>query len=70
MIFSDVTRRQAFSIHLALSACVFVVLSYLIVFHWFPGFYFYLDGGIRAIATIFFVDPKDGAKAERWYCDS
>ena len=56
MIFSDVTRRQAFSIHLVLSACIFVVLSYLIVFHWFPGFYFHLDGGIRAIATIFFVD--------------
>lgn len=56
MIFSAVTRKQAFLTHLAVSACIFIVLSYLIVFHWFPEFYFYLDGGIRAMSTIFFVD--------------
>ena len=56
MIFTDVTRKQAFLMHLAVSACIFVILSYLILFHWFPEFYFYLDGGDRAIATIFFVD--------------
>ena len=56
MIFSAVTRKQAFLTHLMVSACIFIVLSYLIVFHWFPEFYFYLDGGIRAIAIIFIVD--------------
>lgn len=56
MVFSDISRRQAFLAHLAVSACVFVVISYLIVFHWFPDYYFFLDGGTRAIATIFFVD--------------
>ena len=56
MIFSDMTRKQAFLTHLAVSACIFVVISYLIVFRWFPEFYFFLDGGIRAITTIFFVD--------------
>ena len=56
MVFSDVTRKQAFLTHLTVSLCIFIVISYLIVFRWFPEFYFYLDGGIRAIATLFFVD--------------
>jgi len=56
MIFSDISRKQAFLTHLLISACVFVVISSLIVFYWFPGFYFYFDGGVRAIGTIFFVD--------------
>lgn len=56
MVFSEVTRKQAFLTHLAASMCIFAIVSYLIVFSWFPDFYFYLDGGIRAIATIFFVD--------------
>ena len=56
MVFSDISRKQAFLTHLAISTCVFFIISYLIFFHWFPDFYFYLDGGIRAIATIFFVD--------------
>ena len=56
MVFSDISRKKAFLLHLAVSACVFLVISYLIAFHWFPDFYFFLDGGIRAIATVFFVD--------------
>ena len=56
MVFSNVTRKQAFLAHLAASMCLFVILLYLIVFQWFPEFYFYLDGGIRAIGTLFFVD--------------
>ena len=56
MVFTDVTRKQAFLTHLAVSVGIFVIISYLIIFHWFPEFYFYLDGGIRAITTIFFVD--------------
>lgn len=54
MVFSDITRKQAFLTHLAISVCIFVIFSYLIGFYWFPEFYFYLDGGIRAI-TIFFI---------------
>lgn len=56
MFFSDVTRKQAFLTHMAVSLSIFGVITYLIVFHWFPDFYFYLDGGNRAIVTIFFVD--------------
>ncbi len=56
MVLSDFTRKQAFFTHLAFSSSIFIVLSYLIIFHWYPDFYFWLDGGIRAIATVFFVD--------------
>lgn len=56
MVFSGISRKQAFLTHLAVSTLIFIVISYLIVFHWFPEFYFFLDGGIRAITTIFFVD--------------
>lgn len=56
MVFLDITRKQAFLTHLAVSTCIFFIISYLIFFRWFPEFYFYLDGGIRAITTIFFVD--------------
>jgi len=56
MTFSDITRKQAFLSHLLVSSFIFIVLSYLIVFHWYPEFYFFIDGGIRGIATIFFVD--------------
>lgn len=56
MVFSGVTRKQAFLTHLTVSVCVFFIFAYLIAFHWFPDFYFKLDGGIRAIVTIFVVD--------------
>ena len=56
MILDGVTRTQAFLTHLAVSGVVFIVIAYLIVFQWYPDFYFTLDGGLRGIATIFFVD--------------
>ena len=56
MVLTDISRRQAFLTHLGVSSLIFIALSYLIVFHWYPDFYFFLDGGQRAIATVFFVD--------------
>jgi len=56
MVFTDITRRQAFLTHLAVSLVIFFVLAYLIVFHWYPSYYFHIDGGYRGLATIFFVD--------------
>ena len=56
MVLTEISRKQAFLTHLAASSMIFLVLSYLIIFHWYPEFYFALDGGQRAIATIFFVD--------------
>lgn len=56
MLLTDISRKQAFLTHLAASSSVFLILAYLIVFVWYPDYYFFLDGGDRAIATIFFVD--------------
>lgn len=56
MVLADFSRKQAFLTHVSVSTCIFFVIAYLILFHWYPDFYFYLDGGERAIATIFFVD--------------
>jgi hypothetical protein len=51
-----VTRKQAFLAHLLISALVFVVVSYFIIFQWYASYYFHIDGGYRGIATIFLVD--------------
>jgi len=56
MMLTEISRRQAFLTHFGVSSLIFIVLSYLIIVHWYPDFYFALDGGQRAIATIFFVD--------------
>ncbi len=56
MVFADISRKQAFVTHLAVSIAIFFVLAYLIVFYWYPSYYFHLDGGYRGLATIFFVD--------------
>jgi len=49
-------RWQAFLIHLALSAVIFLVLLYLIVFVWYPQPYFAADGGWQGIRIIAGVD--------------
>lgn len=56
MVFTDMTRKNAFLTHLLISMAVFFVLMYLVVFKWYPSYYFHIDGGYRGIATIFFVD--------------
>ena len=56
MVFADVTRKQAFLTHLLISTVIFLVLLYMIIFEWYPSYYFHIDGGYRGIATIFFVD--------------
>ena len=56
MVFADITRKQAFLTHLFISMAIFFVLLYLIVFYWYPSYYFHIDGGYRGIATILFVD--------------
>lgn len=56
MVFADITRKQAFITHLSVSMAIFFALSYLIIFYWYPSYYFHIDGGYRGLATIFFVD--------------
>ena len=56
MRITDISRKQAFLSHLTVSTGIFAVLSYLIVFEWYPSFYFEQDGGMTGMAMIFFVD--------------
>lgn len=56
MLFSEISRKQAFSTHLGISLCIFFILSYLVLFEWYPSYYLQIDGGYRGLATIFFVD--------------
>ena len=49
-------RYTAFLYHLGISLVIFAVLGYLIVFHWYPGFFFQTDGGWQGIRLIALVD--------------
>ena len=49
-------RFGAFAIHLGISLLIFIVLGYLIVFHWYPDFFFTTDGGWQGIRIIALVD--------------
>lgn len=51
-------RYQAFAIHLFISLIIFILLSIIITYLWYPGFLFNTDGGwdgIRLIASIDFI---------------
>ena len=51
-------RYQAFAIHILISLIIFIVLSLIITYLWYPGFLFSTDGGwdgIRLIAGIDFI---------------
>ncbi len=50
------SRFSAFGIHLGLSFIVFIGLAYLVLFHWYPDFFFTTDGGWRGMRIIIFVD--------------
>ena len=50
------SRWQAAAIHLGLSAILYVVLLYLIVFFWYPQPYFAADGGWEGVRLITGVD--------------
>jgi hypothetical protein len=49
-------RFGAFAIHLGISLLIFLLLSYLIVFHWYPDFFFTTDGGWQGIRIVALVD--------------
>jgi hypothetical protein len=53
---SETTRFGAFAIHLGISLVIFFVLGYLILFHWYPDFFFASDGGWQGIRIIAAVD--------------
>jgi len=51
-----VNRFGAFAIHLGISLVVFIILGYVILFHWYPDFFFASDGGWQGIRLVAFVD--------------
>ncbi|MEE4282760.1 MAG: hypothetical protein V2I41_12510 [Pseudomonadales bacterium] len=50
------SRYSAFALHLGISFLIFVVLTYLVVFEWYPGIFFDSDGGWRGMRIIIAVD--------------
>ncbi len=50
------TRTQAFLIHLGISAVIYLVLLYLIVFIWYPQPFFAADGGWQGVRLVTGID--------------
>jgi hypothetical protein len=42
---STVSRYLASFYHLLISLLVFLLLAYLVLFSWYPGFFYDIDGG-------------------------
>lgn len=53
-------RFAAFAIHLGISLAVFAVLAALVVFVWYPDFFFEADGGWEGMRIIILVDLVAG----------
>lgn len=49
-------RFGAFLIHLGISLAIFAVLAYLVLYVWYPDFFFASDGGWQGIRIIVLVD--------------
>lgn len=49
-------RFHAFLIHLGISLLIFAVLAYLVLYTWYPDFFFSSDGGWQGMRIIVFVD--------------
>lgn len=52
----QVNRWQAFAIHFAISAVIFIVLLAIILLFWFPGILFQIDGGWTGLQIVIGVD--------------
>lgn len=52
----SMTRFKAFGIHLGISLLIFAALAALVVWVWYPGFFFQTDGGWQGIRIIVLVD--------------
>ena len=50
------SRYEACFYHFLISLAIFVVLAYVILFHWYPDFFFAIDGGWEGMRIIIGVD--------------
>jgi len=53
---ANLSKGQAFSIHLILSILIFSTLVMVMVLFWFPGELFFLDGGWQGLKIIALID--------------
>jgi len=51
-----VSRYEACFYHFLISLAIFVVLAYIILFHWYPDYFFAIDGGWEGMRIIIGVD--------------
>ena len=51
-----ITKTKAFGIHLAISLVIFLILSWFLIFRWFPQDLFFIDGGWQGMRIIAAVD--------------
>jgi hypothetical protein len=52
----NMSRLQAFAIHLAISTLIFLGRAYLVLYQWYPDFFFDTDGGWEGMRIIVAVD--------------
>ncbi|NJN51841.1 MAG: hypothetical protein HC809_08785 [Gammaproteobacteria bacterium] len=50
------SRYRAFAIHFAISFAIFLGLSWVVLYVWYPGFFFQTDGGWEGMRIIIAVD--------------
>jgi hypothetical protein len=50
------SRYQAFLYHFLISLSIFMVLAYLVLFQWYPDFFYSIDGGWEGMRIIIGVD--------------
>jgi hypothetical protein len=50
------SRYRAFAIHFGISFVIFLMLTWLVVYVWYPGFFFETDGGWEGMRIIVAVD--------------
>ncbi len=51
-----ISKPRAFAIHVSISLLIFIVLAWFLVFRWFPGELFFIDGGWQGMRLIAAVD--------------
>ncbi len=56
MQLSNMTKLSAFLSHLGISFLLFIIILYIIIFHWYPEPFFTSDGGWQGIRIIAAVD--------------
>jgi len=56
MQLSNMTKLSAFLTHLGISFLIFLIVLYVIIFHWYPPPFFTSDGGWQGIRIIAAVD--------------